>query len=199
MITGVVYWGAALLFPPLIAVLVSVAAGLVVTGGLHEDGFADACDGLGGVRPRERVLEIMRDSRIGSYGTLALILVLGLRVQALAQVAGQGSAIWGLIAIEAASRAGLPLVLRVLPAARGDGLGFGAAKVSWTRVIIALAVGIASLALLGGLLLGVGQALLAGYLPNNNVLSTGLRPALPFVAWRAASLSATSAFLAPSR
>jgi adenosylcobinamide-GDP ribazoletransferase len=66
-------------------------------------------------------------------------------------VAGQGSAIWGLIAIEAASRAGLPLVLRVLPAARVDGLGFAAAKVSWARVIIALALGIASLALLGGM------------------------------------------------
>ena len=77
LITGLVYWAAALLFPPLIAVLVSVAAGLVMTGGLHEDGFADACDGLGGVRPRERVLEIMRDSRIGTYGVLGLGLMVG--------------------------------------------------------------------------------------------------------------------------
>lgn len=136
---------------PILAAGLTVAATVLITGGLHEDGLADLADGFGGGRDKARKLEIMRDSRIGSYGTLALILVLGLRVQALAQVAGQGSAIWGLIAIEAASRAGLPLVLRLLPAARGDGLGFGAAKVSWPRVIIALAVGIASLAPLGGL------------------------------------------------
>ncbi len=83
-ICGVVYWGAAVLFPPLVAVLVSVAAGLIVTGALHEDGFADACDGLGGMRPKERVLEIMRDSRIGTYGVLGLGLMLATKVTALA-------------------------------------------------------------------------------------------------------------------
>ena len=86
LITGVVYWGAAALFPPVVAVLMSVAAGLIVTGGLHEDGFADACDGLGGVRPRERVLEIMRDSRIGTYGVLGLGIMLATKVAALASL-----------------------------------------------------------------------------------------------------------------
>lgn len=83
LITGVIYWGAALVFPPVVAVLAAVAAGVIVTGGLHEDGFADACDGLGGMRPRERVLEIMRDSRIGTYGVLGLGLMLATKVAAL--------------------------------------------------------------------------------------------------------------------
>lgn len=136
---------------PILAAGLSVAATVLVTGGLHEDGLADLADGFGGGRDKARKLEIMRDSRIGSYGTLALILVLGLRVQALALVAGQGSAVWSLIAIEAASRAGLPLVLRILPAARADGLGHGAAQVSWGRVGTALMLGLVSLTLIGGL------------------------------------------------
>jgi adenosylcobinamide-GDP ribazoletransferase len=136
---------------PHLAAGLTVAATVLVTGGLHEDGLADLADGFGGGRDKARKLEIMRDSRIGSYGTLALILVLGLRVQAIALVAGQGSAVWALIAIEAASRAGLPLVLRRLPAARADGLGHGAAQVSWRRVGIALVLGIASLSLIGGM------------------------------------------------
>ena len=136
---------------PHLAAGLTVAMTVLITGGLHEDGLADLADGFGGGRDRARKLEIMRDSRIGSYGTLALIIVLGLRVQALAIVIGQGSAFWGLIAIEAASRAGLPLVLRALPAARADGLGHGAAQVSWGRVVLALGLGLGSLCLIGGM------------------------------------------------
>lgn len=136
---------------PILAAGLTVTAMVLMTGGLHEDGLADLADGFGGGRDKARKLEIMRDSRIGSYGTIALILVLGLRVQALAQVVGQGSAICGLIAIEAASRAGLPLVLRLMPAARGDGLGHGAAQVSWARAVIALGIGMGALTLIGGM------------------------------------------------
>ena len=152
---------------PILAAGLTVAATVVITGGLHEDGLADLADGFGGGRDKARKLEIMRDSRIGSYGTLALILVLGLRVQALAQVAGQGSAVWGLIAIETASRAGLPLVLRVLPAARADGLGHGAAQVSWGRVCMSLILGIVSLILIGGIAavwIGIAIALVVALL-----------------------------------
>ena len=84
LIVGVIFWGAALVVPPVVAVLLATAAGLIVTGALHEDGFADACDGLGGVRPRDRVLEIMRDSRIGTYGVLGLGLMLATKVATLA-------------------------------------------------------------------------------------------------------------------
>lgn len=120
LITGAVYWVAALLFPPLIAVLVSVAAGLIVTGGLHEDGFADACDGLGGVRPRERVLEIMRDSRIGTYGVLGLALMVGTKVAALAALPG-AAVPFLLIAGHAGSRASMLWVMASSDYVRGSG------------------------------------------------------------------------------
>lgn len=110
VICGVIYWGAALVFPPLVAVLAAVAAGLIVTGGLHEDGFADACDGLGGTRPRERVLEIMRDSRIGTYGVLGLGMMLAAKVATLAALP-MVAVPFVLIAGHAASRASVLWVM----------------------------------------------------------------------------------------
>ena len=65
--------------PMAMAAGLALAAGVLATGGLHEDGLADCADGFGGGRSPARKLEIMRDSRIGSYGALALILGLGLR------------------------------------------------------------------------------------------------------------------------
>ncbi|MBC7737404.1 MAG: adenosylcobinamide-GDP ribazoletransferase, partial [Candidatus Saccharibacteria bacterium] len=85
-VMAVLVWGALALWPPVVAVLVAMAGQLLVTGALHEDGFADACDGLGGVRPRARVLEIMRDSRIGTYGVLGLGLMLAGRVAVLVEL-----------------------------------------------------------------------------------------------------------------
>lgn len=66
--------------------LLAVAAGVLITGGFHEDGLADTADGLGGGQTAERRLEIMKDSRIGTYGVLALGLVLAIKVTALAQL-----------------------------------------------------------------------------------------------------------------
>ncbi len=62
-----VYWGAAQLWPPLVAVLLSTGAGVLLTGAFHEDGLADTCDGFGGGWTRERILTIMKDSRVGKY------------------------------------------------------------------------------------------------------------------------------------
>ncbi|MBO6957023.1 MAG: adenosylcobinamide-GDP ribazoletransferase, partial [Rhizobiales bacterium] len=59
---------------PLLAALIATTAMVLVTGALHEDGLADCADGFGGGRDRDRKLEIMRDSAIGTYGVLALIL-----------------------------------------------------------------------------------------------------------------------------
>ncbi|WP_338317642.1 adenosylcobinamide-GDP ribazoletransferase, partial [Bradyrhizobium ottawaense] len=67
--------------------LLALATTALITGALHEDGLADTADGLGGGRTRERKLEIMRDSRIGTYGVCALILSFGLRWSALAAIA----------------------------------------------------------------------------------------------------------------
>ncbi len=79
-----VWWLASLVLPPVLAALVAVAAGLLLTGAFHEDGFADACDGLGGGTTRTQALEIMRDSRLGTYGAAGLGLMLAARVAGLA-------------------------------------------------------------------------------------------------------------------
>ena len=83
-IAGGVYAAAALVLPPAVAVLLSTAAGIYATGAFHEDGFADSCDGLGGGQTRERVLEIMKDSRIGAYGAIGIGLMLTTKVATLA-------------------------------------------------------------------------------------------------------------------
>lgn len=78
---------AAAWWPPAVAVVLSMAFTVWLTGGFHEDGWADTCDGLGGTVTRERALEIMKDSRIGSYGTLGLVLLLGLKATVLSALA----------------------------------------------------------------------------------------------------------------
>ncbi|MBI1170314.1 adenosylcobinamide-GDP ribazoletransferase [bacterium] len=112
------YW----LFTPLLAVLMAVAAGMAVTGALHEDGFADACDGLGGQRPKERVLEIMRDSRIGTYGVLGLILMVAVKVATLYAIPGMALP-FVLIAGHAASRAAMLWVMATSDYVRERGAG----------------------------------------------------------------------------
>ncbi|MDE2238633.1 MAG: adenosylcobinamide-GDP ribazoletransferase [Rhodospirillales bacterium] len=108
--------------PPLAAALLAVGASAGLTGAMHEDGLADLADGFGGGRDKARKLEIMRDSRIGSYGVVALVLVLGLRVACLAALPAPGM-VMRLAAIGALSRALLPVVMLALPPARDDGLG----------------------------------------------------------------------------
>ena len=75
-----------------VAALCATAAGVWLTGAFHEDGLADTADALGGAVGRDRALEIMKDSRIGSYGALALGLVLGLKLALLALIAQRGAA-----------------------------------------------------------------------------------------------------------
>lgn len=69
-----VFWLCSTVMPPLMAWTAAVAARLLMTGCLHEDGLADFCDGMGGGTTRQRVLEIMKDSHIGTYGVVGLIL-----------------------------------------------------------------------------------------------------------------------------
>jgi len=86
LITGGVYLLAISVFPQPLAVLLAIISGILLTGGFHEDGLADACDGFGGGWDRPQVLAIMKDSRIGSYGVLGLVLALALKFAALAAV-----------------------------------------------------------------------------------------------------------------
>lgn len=137
---------------PAIAAGLALAAGIVATGGLHEDGLADTADGFGGGRDRDHKLAIMRDSRIGTFGTLALLLTIGLRWSAVAALANQDLHLTAsaVVAIAIASRAGLPTILLLLPAARRDGLGHTAGGGTVLRAAVALAIGVAALTLLIG-------------------------------------------------
>ena len=140
-----VWWLAAAVWPPVLAALASVAALALITGALHEDGLADAFDGLGSGRPAERALEIMRDSRIGSYGVLALVLVIGLRASALAALMPGLSGALVVIAGAMASRAVLPVVMAHLLPARADGLGRSAGTPEMPVWAGALAIGLLAL------------------------------------------------------
>jgi adenosylcobinamide-GDP ribazoletransferase len=113
--------------PSTIAALLALAATVLVTGALHEDGFADTADGFGGGEDRAGKLAIMRDSRIGAYGVIALVFSLALRSAALAVLTTPRAGA-ALIAAHAVSRAGLPIVMRWLAPARDDGLGASAGQ-----------------------------------------------------------------------
>jgi len=123
------------------ALLALVAAG-AVTGALHEDGLADTADGFGGGRTRAEKLEIMRDSRQGSYGIIALIATIGLRAVALASIPGPIEGALALIAAHAASRAALAPALYYMQPARADGLGAAAGRPSRATMLVAVAIGV---------------------------------------------------------
>lgn len=144
--------------PPLVAAAVCVAATAGLTGALHEDALADVADGFGGGGSRERKLEIMRDSAIGSFGVSALCLALLIRVSAIGALAsapnGSSTAAFAVIAAAAVSRGAGVSVLGLLDPARSDGLGHMAGRLSretLRQLILAAAAA-------GGLplLLGIG-------------------------------------------
>lgn len=80
------FWLSDLVLPPNLAVLLSMTCTLLVTGAFHEDGLADSVDGLGGGWSKEQILNIMKDSRIGSYGAIALVMILLGKFQALTAI-----------------------------------------------------------------------------------------------------------------
>jgi adenosylcobinamide-GDP ribazoletransferase len=122
LMTGSVFWLAVQVFPPLLAATLSTAAGILLTGAFHEDGFADACDGLGGGATRERALEIMRDSRLGTYGVAGLGLILATKILALSAVPAAAVPAL-LVAAHAASRASAVLVIATSTYVRDHGTG----------------------------------------------------------------------------
>ena len=82
---AVLYWSS-FVFSPFIAAVLSVVATVLITGAFHEDGFADMCDGFGGGWTKARILDIMKDSRLGTYGAVGLLLLIGLKVAATVQL-----------------------------------------------------------------------------------------------------------------
>lgn len=168
---SLVYWGLhAAGFGPTVAALGLICAATVLTGAMHEDGLADMADGFGGGQTRTRKLEIMRDSRIGSYGVMALILSVALHVTLIARLDNPALVVPAALGLSMASRAMLPFWLARMPAARADGLGHGAAQVPATCVYVAVALGLFGVLPLG---FGVGAVIFAGV-----VVATALVAAL---------------------
>lgn len=150
--------GAALtqLLPAWPAAVGVVAIFALCTGGLHLDGLSDTADGMGGGRgDRDRTLAIMRDSRLGSYGAIALFLVMMGKIAALAEILGAapgevGSPLWAVALMPVAGRWGAVLLVRVFPYARKEGLGRRFHEDSGMReAALATATALAAVLLLG--------------------------------------------------
>ena len=151
--------GFALILPPALAVLLSMALTVRVTGAFHEDGFADSCDGLGGGWDKEQVLAIMKDSRIGSYGTIGMVLLLMAKAAALIELArlgtqglaGMGMLPVALLVAHPLSRLAASSLIHVLPYVRTDESAKSTAlakRLSATELAIAASCGLLPLALL---------------------------------------------------
>lgn len=134
---GLVFLLASLLaLPTMPAALLAITAMILATGGLHEDGLADTADGLGAGEDREKALAIMRDSRIGSFGALALMLALFARLMALAPIFDPVLALKVLVAAGMVSRAVMGLVMLLQPSAKATGLAAETGRPEAARVAI---------------------------------------------------------------
>ncbi len=168
MLSGGAFWA---LWTPLgapLAAIAAVATGIVITGAFHEDGWADTADALGGTTRRQR-LEIMKDSRLGTFGVLALLLSTLVQVHAVMSLAPRD----GVIALALAhglGRTAAVVVLLAAPATRSSGLGIGyAAHLQPARCISAVAIAAAAAVSLGlpaavaAASAGLGALLVAGF------------------------------------
>jgi adenosylcobinamide-GDP ribazoletransferase len=166
MIGGLSLWiGHRLHLPPLVNGIITCALLTLVTGGLHEDGLADIADGFGGGATRARKLEIMKDSRLGTYGVLALVFSVLLKVAALSALVadfGISTAIGAVIAAASLSRGLCLLPLCLLAPARADGAAAAAARPTVSTQIFIAASGLAlTLVFAGGGAFGLGHSILA--------------------------------------
>ncbi|WP_075997167.1 adenosylcobinamide-GDP ribazoletransferase [Salaquimonas pukyongi] len=150
----------ATILPALPAAGLAIAAGLLVTGALHEDGLSDCADGLGGGTTRQRALEIMRDSRIGAFGAAALIMTIGLRWASLAELTMIGGVL-ALLTAHTVSRAAILPALVYSSYARKEGLASTVAGgIHSSQLFITIVISLL-LALLFGGLVGLAAASVA--------------------------------------
>jgi len=154
----------------LLSATFGIGTAIALTGALHEDGLADTADGFWGASSREEKLRIMRDSRIGTFGVLAVVFSVLVRIAAVDEIteAGVIAALAGLISAEAISRHAMSALMATTDAARDDGLAVMAGKPAGdtlrTSLLITLAIGVPGLWLAGGvtgIALAGGLALLA--------------------------------------
>ena len=160
-IAAAVFMVALIVFPQTIAVLLSTALTVLITGAFHEDGLADTFDGIGGGTTAEKSLEIMKDSRIGVFGMLALLAVLALKVTALSLMPAE-FVVLALIAAHCSSRWSSVIAIASSSYVRENGTGKPtAAGISKPALLYASAVGVSPivvLVLLGAPIAAAGAA-----------------------------------------
>lgn len=158
-VAGGIFLLASAVLPSSLAILLSMAASIAVTGAFHEDGLADTCDGFGGGADKSAILAIMKDSRVGSFGVVGLVLALAIKYAALSALA-TGAFFAALVAAHAFSRFLALAVMYTHTYAREDSTtraGAVAHNLSVRTLLIGAITGVAPLALLGA-----GGALAAG-------------------------------------
>jgi adenosylcobinamide-GDP ribazoletransferase len=128
--------------PPLAAAALALGAGAALTGALHEDGLADLGDGFGGGHDRATKLAIMRDSRLGTYGAIALLVGFSTRLFSLASLP-TAAVVSSLVVAHALARAAIPVVAASMPFARDDGLGKSAGRPEPVSAATAVAIAVA--------------------------------------------------------
>jgi adenosylcobinamide-GDP ribazoletransferase len=128
--------------PAIAAGALALGASALLTGGLHEDGLADLADGFGGGRDKAAKLEIMRDSRLGTYGALILLVSFAAKVSALATLP-LDAIVPSLVSAHSLARGALPLFSSWQPFARNDGLAVRSIRPDLTTTIIAAALSVA--------------------------------------------------------
>jgi len=144
-----VYALALLVFPPALALLLSMVSTIFVTGAFHEDGFADFCDGFGGgYMSPERILEIMKDSRLGTYGAVGLVFMLAIKFTSLNALPA-GEIIPALLVAHPLSRLMPVLIIYTISYSRTDGKSKTkpiGKRGKWSDLVFAILIPLAALA-----------------------------------------------------
>jgi len=185
LIAAVAAWGAGWLFGPAGTAVTAVAVRILITGGLHFDGLADLADGLGGGRDVKKRLLIMADSRLGSFGGLALVVMTAMQIAVLAELTAALAAgsepenarlagkqlgnlsitvILPLVVAPSFSRGMIPLMMRLYPSARPGGMGDRNRLAVTPAVVIFTVLTSFTFAVLAYGIAGLGLALAAAFL-----------------------------------
>ncbi|GAA0398132.1 adenosylcobinamide-GDP ribazoletransferase [Brevundimonas terrae] len=170
-LSAAVLWGASQLVSPLVAALLAIAASMALTGCFHEDGLADTADGIGGGSTRERRLEIMKDSRLGTYGASVLFLNLMIRAGCLAALIAVSPVLAAIAMICAQSfgRSAAVTAMAIMPYGGNPGMAKEGKpdRTGAHNVIIAVLIGLAPFAMLTPVMAGagLGLGLLAAAIP----------------------------------
>ena len=141
--SAVITLGAGLNLPSLVLSFLAIGSMIFLTGALHEDGLADCADGLWSGDDNEKRLAIMHDSRIGAFGVIALVLMLGIKATAIAHLitaAGIWDTVLGILAAACLSRGALPCIMRLAPLASERGRAANAGKPGQQEMLVAAGI-----------------------------------------------------------